>query len=150
MFRIIAEGKNFSEYVLLRDGESVLLRTATPEDVPAVEALMKSVSRESLAMRFMGAVAHVSRSIIEIMCSGDPRDRLSLLAIVGQEPDSQVVGIGNYISMGMGERPRSLFWFSTSSKAGVSARSSWSASPASPQAVALWVLRPRSCTKTSR
>ncbi len=101
MFRIIPEGRNFSEYVLLRDGLSVLLRTATKDDVPAIEELMRSVSRESLAMRFMGAVAQVSRSVIEIMCSGEPRDRLSLLAIVGQEPDSRVVGIGNYISLGV-------------------------------------------------
>lgn len=109
MFRIIAEGRSFSEYVLLRDGESVSLRTATPEDVPAVEALMKSVSLESLAMRFMGAVAQVSHSVIEIMCSGDPRDRLSLLAIVGQDPDSRVVGIGNYISMGVGGKAEVAF-----------------------------------------
>ena len=43
MFRIIPEGKTYSEYVLLRDGQSCFLRTATPEDVPAVEALMRSV-----------------------------------------------------------------------------------------------------------
>jgi acyl-CoA synthetase (NDP forming)/GNAT superfamily N-acetyltransferase len=109
MFRIIPEGKSFSEYVLLRDGQSVLLRTSTPADVPAVEALMRSVSRESLQMRFMGAVARVSPAVIEIMCSGDPRDRLSLLAVVGQDPDSRVVGIGNYISMGVGGKAEVAF-----------------------------------------
>jgi len=109
MFRIIPEGRNFSEYVLLRDGQSVFLRTATIEDVPAVEALMRSVSRESLAMRFMGAVAQVSRSVIETLCSGDPRDRLSLLAIVGQEPDFRVVGTGNYISLGVGGKAEVAF-----------------------------------------
>ncbi|HYK90696.1 MAG TPA: GNAT family N-acetyltransferase [Acidobacteriota bacterium] len=109
MFRIIPEARSFSEYVLLRDGESVLLRTATKEDVPSVEELMRSVSKESLAMRFMGAVAHVSRSVIEIMCCGDPRDRLSLLAIVGQEPHSRVVGIGNYISLGVGGKAEVAF-----------------------------------------
>ena len=109
MFRIIPEGKNFSEYVLLRDGQSVFLRTSTIEDVPAIEALMRSVSRESLAMRFMGAVAHVSRSVIETLCSGDPRDRLSLLAVVGQEPDFRVVGIGNYISLGVGGKAEVAF-----------------------------------------
>jgi len=109
MFRIITEGRDFSEYALLRDGQSVLLRTATPEDVTAVEALMRSVSRESLQMRFMGAVAQVARGAIEIMCSGDPRDRLSLLAIVGQEPDYRVVGIGNYISLGVGGKAEVAF-----------------------------------------
>jgi len=70
MFRIIPDGKSFSEYALLRDGESVLLRVATPADVPAVEALMKGVSRESLQMRFMGAVAYVSQSAIEAIAEG--------------------------------------------------------------------------------
>jgi acetate---CoA ligase (ADP-forming) len=100
MFRIIPEGSGFNEYVLLRDGESVLLRAATAEDVPAVEAFMRSLSRETLAMRFMGAVAYVSRSVVEYMCTGEPRDRLCLLAVVGQEPDSRVIGVGNYISLG--------------------------------------------------
>ncbi len=109
MFRIIPEGKTFSEYVLLRDGQSVFLRAASREDVPAVESLMRSVSRETLAMRFMGAVAQVSRSVIEIMCTGEPADRLSLLAIVGQEPDIRVVGIGNYISLGVGGKAEVAF-----------------------------------------
>ncbi len=109
MFRIIPEGKSFREYVLLRDGQSVQLRAATPEDVPAVEALIRSVSRESLQMRFMGAVAYVARSVIEIMCSGEPRDRLCLLAIVGQEPDFRVVGTGNYISLGVGGKAEVAF-----------------------------------------
>src|SRR5512135_34786 len=108
MFRIIPEGKGFSEYVLLRDGESVLLRTATAADVPAVDELMKSVSRDSLQMRFMGAVAYVARSVIEIMCTGEPPDPLCLLAIVGADP-GRVVGIGNYVSIGSGGRAEVAF-----------------------------------------
>ena len=109
MFRIIPDGKSFSEYALLRNGESILLRVATPEDIPAVEALMQGVSRESLQMRFMGAIAYVSRSTIEFMCSGEPHDRLSLLAIVGQEPGERVIAIGNYISLGVGGKAEVAF-----------------------------------------
>jgi acyl-CoA synthetase (NDP forming)/GNAT superfamily N-acetyltransferase len=108
MFRIIPEGKSFSEYSLLRDGESVLLRTATAADVPAVEELMQSVSLESLQMRFMGAVSYVAPSVIQSMCSGEPRDRLCLLAIVGSEP-GRVVGIGDYISLGVSRRAEVAF-----------------------------------------
>ncbi len=108
MFRIIPDGRNFSEYVLLRDGESVLLRTATAADVPAVEELMKSVSRESLQMRFMGAVSYVAPSVIETMCKGEPRDRLCLLAIEGADP-GRVVGMGDYISLGTGGRAEVAF-----------------------------------------
>ena len=109
MFRIIPDGKGFSEYALLRNGDSVLLRVATPADVPAVEALMRGVSRESLQMRFMGAVAYVSRSAIEFMCGMEPHDRLSLLAIVGQGPDERVIAIGNYISLGVGGKAEVAF-----------------------------------------
>ena len=109
MFRIIPGGELFREWVLLRDGESVLLRTATVDDIPAVDALMKSVSPESLQMRFMGAVSQVSRSILEIMCTGEPRDRLSLLAIVGHEPDCRVVAVGNYLSNFVGGRAEVAF-----------------------------------------
>jgi acyl-CoA synthetase (NDP forming)/GNAT superfamily N-acetyltransferase len=101
MFRIIPGGEHFSEYALLRDGESVYLRSTTPADVPAVEALMQSVSPESLQLRFMGAVSYVARSVIESMCGGDPRERLGLLAIVGQGADARVIAIGNYVSLGV-------------------------------------------------
>src|SRR5512140_1042409 len=109
MFRIIPEGRHFSEYVLLRDGQSVFLRAATPEDVPAVEALIQSVSPASLQMRFMGAVAYVPRSVIESMCAADPRDRLSVLAIVGQGADARVVGVGNYVSVGVSGKAEVAF-----------------------------------------
>lgn len=109
MFRIIPDGKSFSEYALLRDGESVLLRVATPGDVPAVEALMQGVSRESLQMRFMGAVSYVARSTVEFMCAGEPHDRLSLLAIVGQEPGARVMAIGTYTSLGVGGKAEVAF-----------------------------------------
>jgi len=109
MFRIIAEGRGYGEYVLLRDGETVLLRTAASDDVPAVEALMGSVSRETLQMRFMGAVTHVARSMVEFMCAAEPQDRLSLLAIMGQGADARVVAIGTYFAVGVGGRAEVAF-----------------------------------------
>jgi acyl-CoA synthetase (NDP forming)/GNAT superfamily N-acetyltransferase len=101
MFRIIPEAKTFSEYALLRDGESVLLRTATASDIPAVDRFMQSVSPASLQMRFMAAVAYVAPGTIEFMCTGDPRDRLCLLAIAGEGADARVVGVGNYVALGV-------------------------------------------------
>ncbi|MGH9441411.1 MAG: GNAT family N-acetyltransferase [Thermoanaerobaculia bacterium] len=109
MFRIIPGGRDFSEYVLLRDGESILLRTATMADIPAVDALMKLVSRESLRMRFMGSIAWVSRSFAEFTCTGEARERLCLIALAGREPGSPVVGIGNYIATGAGGKAEVAF-----------------------------------------
>jgi acyl-CoA synthetase (NDP forming)/GNAT superfamily N-acetyltransferase len=105
MFRILPDGQRFAEYVLLRQGESVLLRTATPADVPAVESFMAGVSRESLRRRFMGGIAKVARTAIEELCVADARERLCLLAIVGQDRDAEgalVVGAGNYVAARVG------------------------------------------------
>jgi acyl-CoA synthetase (NDP forming)/GNAT superfamily N-acetyltransferase len=101
MFRIITDAKNFREYVLLRDGQSVLLRLATPADQPALEALMGRVSGQSLRMRFMGSISYVSSRFVAGLCGDDLRDRACLLAIMGDEPDFRVVGFGNYISLGV-------------------------------------------------
>ncbi len=101
MFRIIPDGKAFKEYTLLKDGQGVLLRAATAEDVPAVDAFVQSVSAASRQMRFMGAISYVARSAIELMCADDPRDRFGLLAITGQDLDAQIIGLGNYVSMGV-------------------------------------------------
>jgi acetate---CoA ligase (ADP-forming) len=109
MFRIIPDGKNYSEYVLLRDGGSVLFRTATAADVPAVDAFMQKLSPETLQMRFMGAVAYVARSVIEIMCTGEPRDRLGLVAIAPEESGDEVVAISNYVSLGTNGRAEVAF-----------------------------------------
>ncbi|MEJ2420921.1 MAG: GNAT family N-acetyltransferase [Acidobacteriota bacterium] len=100
MFRIITDGENFREYVLLKDGQGVLLRTAKPEDVPAVDAFMQGVSQESLQMRFMGGVAQVSRDFIGKLCDFDPKEQACLLAIIGEGPDMKVVGMGNYMGIG--------------------------------------------------
>jgi acyl-CoA synthetase (NDP forming)/GNAT superfamily N-acetyltransferase len=109
MFRIIPGSADFREFALLRDGESVLLRRATPGDVPAVEELMRRVSRESLRMRFMGAVSSVSRATVEFMCGGEPDDRYSLLAIVAHDSDARVVGLGTYVASGVGGRAEVAF-----------------------------------------
>jgi acyl-CoA synthetase (NDP forming)/GNAT superfamily N-acetyltransferase len=100
MFRIITDAKQFREYVLLRDGQSVLLRIATAADMPALQALLGRVSRQSLRMRFMGTVAQVPAKFVASLIGEDPRDRACLLAVVGEEPDIRVVGFGNYVGLG--------------------------------------------------
>jgi len=109
MFRIIPEGLAYREHVLLKDGLGVLLRPATPEDVPLVEAFMRRLSPESLRLRFMAAVKEVPRSVVEQLCGGDFTDRGCLLAIVGDEEEPRVVGLGNYVGLGDGRRAEVAF-----------------------------------------
>ena len=100
MFSIIPDGADYREFALLMDGQGVLLRMAKPEDVERVAAFMQGVSRESLAMRFMGAVSGISRKFVEELCSGDPQLRACLLAVEGEGADQEVLGLGNYVGQG--------------------------------------------------
>lgn len=109
MLRIIPDGLEFREHVILKDGQGVLLRPATPEDIPLVEAFMKTVSPESLRMRFMVSMSEVPRSVIEDLCSGDFTDRGCLLAITGEGDEARVVGLGNYVGMGNGRSAEVAF-----------------------------------------
>ncbi|BDU69101.1 hypothetical protein GETHOR_12020 [Geothrix oryzae] len=100
MFSIISDGAGYREFVLLKDGQGILLRTALPEDVERVEAFIRGLSRETLAMRFMGGIAGVSRTYIEELCDESPHRRACLLAVEGDEADQRVLGLGNYIGKG--------------------------------------------------
>jgi len=100
MFAIITDPKNFHEFVLLRDGESVLLRLGTPADRPAIQAMLNRVSTDSLRMRFMGTMSQAPASTVDALCGEDPRERTCMLAVIGEEPDIRVVGFGNYVALG--------------------------------------------------
>ncbi|TAM54447.1 MAG: GNAT family N-acetyltransferase, partial [Acidobacteria bacterium] len=100
MFRVIPDALHFREYVLLRDGQGVLLRTATPADLPMIHDMLSRVSRESLRMRFMGSMKQAPAKFVDGLCSEDPHDRACLLAVMGEEPEAKVVGFGNYVGLG--------------------------------------------------
>jgi acyl-CoA synthetase (NDP forming)/GNAT superfamily N-acetyltransferase len=100
LFSIIPDGSAYREFALLKDGQGILLRMATPEDVERVEAFMRGLSQESLTMRFMGAVAGISRKFVEDLCVENPHQRACLLAIEGEGAGQQVLGLGNYVGTG--------------------------------------------------
>ncbi len=99
MFRIIREWQDYREHVLLRDGSGITLRFAGAGDTSAVESLVNKVSPESRYFRFMAGVSYLPKATIEEMCICEPRERASLLAILGDESSEVVVGIGSYASL---------------------------------------------------
>ena len=100
MFSIIPDGADYREFVLLKDGQGVLLRMATPADADRVERFIRSLSREALAMRFMGAISRISRQFVEELCEENPHQRACLLAVEGEGAEQQVLGLGNYVGQG--------------------------------------------------
>ncbi len=98
MFAIIPDGAKYREFVLLKDGRSILLRLAQPEDADGVEQFINSRTRQTLALRFMAGVAKVSRKFVEDLCECDPRRWACLLAVEGE--DQRILGLGNYVGDG--------------------------------------------------
>lgn len=109
MFRVITEGADYREHVLLKDGQGVLLRPGTPDDLSAVRQLFKATSTDSLRMRFMASIAEVPESTLHDMCGGDFSERGCLLVIIGEDDEMRVVGIGNYIGLGNGKTAEVAF-----------------------------------------
>lgn len=99
MFRIITEGMGFREHVFLKNGQSLFLKPATLADKDKVTSFMSRISQESLRMRFMASISHVSEEFINDLCNGDFTDTGCLLAIESQSEKSKIVGLANYISM---------------------------------------------------
>ncbi|WP_285577095.1 GNAT family N-acetyltransferase [Geothrix limicola] len=100
MFSIIPDGATYREFVLLKDGQGILLRVAVPDDVERVAAFIRSLSAESMAMRFMGGVAGVSRKFVEELCDPNLRLRACLLAVEGEGEEQKILGLGNYVGGG--------------------------------------------------
>ncbi len=100
MFRIIPEGLTYKEHVLLKNGQGLIFRPADLSDIPKVESFMTRVSRESLRMRFMASISQVSSDVIRQLCSGDFKTSGCLVALTGDNKDSKIVGLGNYIAGG--------------------------------------------------
>ncbi len=109
MFRIIPEGLDYNEHVLLKNGQGVQLKPATNNDILLVESFMKRISQESLRMRFMASMSEVPDKIIHELCGGDFTQTGCLLALTGEDSDTKVVGLGNYISTGNGRTAEVAF-----------------------------------------
>jgi len=81
--------------VLLRDGGTVHLRPARPDDAERVEDYLIGLSPESRHLRFWGASINV-REIAAKATTCDYVDHLTLLALVGGD-GGRVVGGAQYL-----------------------------------------------------
>ena len=100
LFSIIPDGAGYREFVLLKDGQGIYLRIATPEDVDRVETFIRGLSQEALSMRFMGGISRIARKFVEELCMENPHLRACLLAVEGEGTEERVLGLGNYVGEG--------------------------------------------------
>jgi acyl-CoA synthetase (NDP forming)/RimJ/RimL family protein N-acetyltransferase len=103
MFRIITEGSEYSEYVILKSGLGILLRSVKPEDKPLLREFMNRISQESLRMRFMASLSVVSDELINSLCFGNSKTDGCIVALTGEDDSREIIGIGNYNGIGNGK-----------------------------------------------
>jgi acetyl coenzyme A synthetase (ADP forming)-like protein len=84
--------------VALRDGSTVRLRPARPDDIVAVRAFLEALSEESRWLRFFGAGANLRDAATVAVRSPQT---VSLLAVTGA--DGHVIGHGMYVRERAGE-----------------------------------------------
>ena len=109
MFTIIPEGQDYKEYVLLKDGQSILFIPPTKKDIPLIKEFMNGLSQESLRMRFMASISEVSEDTINNLCKGNFKDAGCLIVTTGEEAKRKVVGLGNYFGTGNGKTAEVAF-----------------------------------------
>ena len=109
MFRIIPEGLEYTEHVLLKNGQGILFKPAVESDIHLVESFMKRISQESLRMRFMASVSEIPQKVIQDLCHGDFSQSGCILAIKEEDSNTKVIGLGNYIAIGNGRTAEVAF-----------------------------------------
>jgi len=85
--------------VLLKDGSTALLRTASQEDLDHVIDLLNSVSDESRYSRFFSSGGSTEKLAREILRVGNEGDEITLLVLKGEPGDRRAVGMGSYIRL---------------------------------------------------
>ena len=84
--------------VQLRDGRAVVLRTAGPDDVPAIAALFATMSPESVRSRFNGAC---SPALLARLARLAPPGTVSIVAAPADDP-GQLAAEARYVPAGAG------------------------------------------------
>jgi acetyl coenzyme A synthetase (ADP forming)-like protein len=81
--------------VILRDGTTMRLRAPRREDAPRLMELFRTLSPESLYLRFHG-FPQMGPKLVERLLEPDWGERGALLAVVGDHDAETVIGVGEY------------------------------------------------------
>lgn len=85
--------------VLLKNGSTALLRTASEEDLTKVVELLQSVSDETRYRRFFSGIGAGEKLARRLLYVGDASDRLTLLVLQGELDDLEIMGMGSYVTL---------------------------------------------------
>ncbi|HEU5060819.1 MAG TPA: GNAT family N-acetyltransferase, partial [Kofleriaceae bacterium] len=91
------EARSYSREVVLRDGESLLLRALRPDDKPRLLDLFRRMSQRSIRHRFMAAKTSLSEAELVYLTEIDFRTHVALVAISRKGGEERIAGVGRYI-----------------------------------------------------
>lgn len=80
-----------------RNGSTITLRAATPEDGPAVQALVRGLSMKSRYQRFFYPVHELTPDLLARFTHNDPAQAMTLLAVTGTKGRETAIGMAQYV-----------------------------------------------------
>ncbi len=90
--------RTYSRDVVLRDGESLLVRALRPDDKPRLLDLFRRMSQRSIRHRFMASKLTLSEAELSYLTEIDYRSHVALAAISRKGGgDERIAGVGRYI-----------------------------------------------------
>jgi acetate---CoA ligase (ADP-forming) len=105
-----AQFRDYLEPAVLRDGGSVLIRAIRPSDRPALDALFRQLSPQSMQFRFFGAKKALTSHELADLADLDFEARFGLAAIHREDGRDQIMGVAHlFRSSQPGEPPRAEF-----------------------------------------
>jgi acetyltransferase len=81
----------------LPDGTEVLLRAIRPEDEPAEQEMLSSLSEETLRTRFFSVFRHISHEQLVLYCNIDYDRHMAIVAEVRENGKSRMIGVARLI-----------------------------------------------------
>jgi acetyl coenzyme A synthetase (ADP forming)-like protein len=98
--------RTYEREVVLRDGESLLVRALRPDDKQLLTDLFQRMGPRSIRHRFMGAKTRLSDAELTYLTEIDFRSHVALAAISRRGGAERIAGVGRYIwTDPRGEKP---------------------------------------------
>jgi GNAT superfamily N-acetyltransferase len=90
------EFSRHSDVLRARRGDVITLRFAMPADAEALQAYVRSLSAQSRASRFLGAVSELPKAVLDDFTHPCAGDRFSVLATIVVDGLEQIIGEARY------------------------------------------------------
>jgi RimJ/RimL family protein N-acetyltransferase len=95
--------------VLLKDGSTIRLRPIRPDDDEAMIAAFYRLSERTIYFRFHHPVQHMTKDEVKHYTRVDYENTFALVAITGEPPEEQIIGVGRYARLGDSDRAEVAF-----------------------------------------